>query len=364
MLTEDHKRILAGFEAQKPQLEGCRQKVTVLLEEILSEAGKRVHSVTSRVKSSSKLEEKIQRSGKSYNDLSEVTDQLGFRIITYYEDEVDVVAALIRQQFKVDADNSVDKRIQDDPEKFTYASVHLVCGLNEERVALPEYRTYRYIPMEIQIRSILQHSWAEMEHDWYDMQSNLPRDIKRRFSRLAGLLELADSEFLALRKVKENLERSVSVLLEANVLDISGVLLNEVSLASFILQDGFSKQLDGEIANTRGRQLSSVVIDARVRADVNICLEIGLTSLQMLRNKLAEYKPAILAYTKMHEAGLGSEKQVGPLYPGASIRSLNIVLLSEMSDEEASRILAGSEFLVSSVFLRALEQAREARKAL
>jgi hypothetical protein len=54
---------------------------------------------------------------------------------------------------------------------------------------------------EIQVRSILEHAWAEIEHEIvYKSGIKQPREITRRFASLAGALELLDSEFLALRK--------------------------------------------------------------------------------------------------------------------------------------------------------------------
>ena len=61
-------------------------------------------------------------------------------------------------------------------------------------------RSPQPVKLEIQIRSILQHAWAEIEHDLcYKNSTPLPRKIKRRMYRLAGVLELADKEFSAVK---------------------------------------------------------------------------------------------------------------------------------------------------------------------
>jgi hypothetical protein len=56
------------------------------------------------------------------------------------------------------------------------------------------------IKFEIQMRSSLQHTWAEIEHDLgYKSMYEVPREVRREFSRIAGLLELADESFVRIR---------------------------------------------------------------------------------------------------------------------------------------------------------------------
>ena len=64
---------------------------------------------------------------------------------------------------------------------------------------------------EVQIRSVLQHAWAEIEHDLgYKAGSAIRRDAIRQFSRIAGLLEVADEGFVALRERLLDYEVEVS----------------------------------------------------------------------------------------------------------------------------------------------------------
>jgi len=53
---------------------------------------------------------------------------------------------------------------------------------------------------EVQVRTVLQHAWAAIEHRLqYKANKGIPRSIKRQFYRLSALLELADEEFMAIR---------------------------------------------------------------------------------------------------------------------------------------------------------------------
>jgi ppGpp synthetase/RelA/SpoT-type nucleotidyltranferase len=187
------------YEALVGPLQDFKVSIDSLIKTLLEIEGIRVHSVTSRIKSKASVRQKLQRPDKD-RKLSGLTDMLGVRIITYFQDEVDAAAKLIEREFIVDEENSSDKRELLDPDRFGYRSLHYVLQLSLERSTLPENRAHRDIRFELQIRSILQHAWAEIEHDTgYKSESEVPDAVRRRFSRLAGLLELADDEFLGIR---------------------------------------------------------------------------------------------------------------------------------------------------------------------
>jgi ppGpp synthetase/RelA/SpoT-type nucleotidyltranferase len=197
-----------NYESIAGRLQDFKISIDSLIQTLLEIEGIQFHSVTSRIKSKASVRQKLQRPDKR-RELNDLTDMFGARIITYFEDEVDVVAKLIEREFIVDRDNSVDKRSLLDPDRFGYLSLHYVLQLNPERSTLPENRAYKDIKFELQIRSILQHAWAEIEHDTgYKSASGVPDAVRRRLSRLAGLLELADDEFLGIR---EELAKSASL---------------------------------------------------------------------------------------------------------------------------------------------------------
>jgi len=131
-----------------------------------------------------------------------ITDLAGVRIIAYFPSDVDKIVPLIEKEFKVDPKHSVDKRLSSDPAIFGYASIHFVVEFRPEMLKLPEYALFDKMKCEIQVRTILQHAWAEIEHDIvYKSPGEIPfRRVRRRFACLAGLLEIADREFESLRQ--------------------------------------------------------------------------------------------------------------------------------------------------------------------
>ena len=195
-----NKEIIKKYEEKYTFYQNFTEKMKSLVELILHKQNIPIHSIVSRTKTKNSLENKIAHAGDKYNRLENITDLAGIRIITYYEDQIDQVAKLIRQGFCVDEENSVDKRKMLAPDRFGYLSLHLIVKLPAEWVTLPEYAQFKECKVEIQIRSILQHAWAEIEHDLeYKNQANVTDETRRHFSRLAGLLEFADLEFEKIR---------------------------------------------------------------------------------------------------------------------------------------------------------------------
>ena len=129
------------------------------------------------------------------------TDLAGVRIIAYFPSDIDKIVPLIAKKFNIDSKHSRDRRLSSDPAIFGYASVHFVVEFNPQMLKLPEYALFNKMKCEIQVRTILQHAWAEIEHDIvYKSLGEIPFRVRRRFACLAGLLEIADREFESLRQ--------------------------------------------------------------------------------------------------------------------------------------------------------------------
>jgi putative GTP pyrophosphokinase len=193
------KDLLSEFKENKELFDSFRERIVNLLKDLLSNSKIVTHQINSRTKTFDSLSNKIINKGK-YTDLNDITDIVGIRIITYLDSDVDQVEQLVRKEFEIDNHNSIDKRLLQTNE-FGYRSLHLVGLLETSRLKLTEYERYKGLKFEIQIRSILQHAWAEIEHDLgYKGKSSIPDSYIRSFNRLSALLETADIEFDRLKK--------------------------------------------------------------------------------------------------------------------------------------------------------------------
>lgn len=226
-----------------------------LIRDLLKANNLRVHSITARVKDRQSLEDKLRRPDSSYEKLCDLTDTSGIRIITYFADEVDSIASIIKSEFEIDKDNSLDKRAILDPDRFGYLSLHYVANLSKPRLQLTEYKKYSECKVEIQIRSILQHTWAEIEHDLgYKNKMSIPRQLQRRFFQLAGHLELADELFTQLRHQIEEYGISVTEMVSKSP---NKVQIDKDSLIAWYKNSTLIKNMDKKIVSATQGGLTS-----------------------------------------------------------------------------------------------------------
>lgn len=208
-LDPHSKAILQEYKEHLPQFSEAETRTVKTILDYLSEAGIRVAGVESRIKTEASLAGKLELKGAKYKSLADITDILGLRIITFYLDDVDKVASAIERLFEVDWDDSVDKRKLHDVDSFGYLSLHYVCNIPD--------MSYR---MEIQMRTLLQHAWANMYHDTgYKSGVEIPKAYIRNLNRLAGMLELADEQFSQIRLKLTDYRRRMQALVASGNLD-------------------------------------------------------------------------------------------------------------------------------------------------
>ncbi len=203
------RMILDEYRESVPTLERMKDQALAMLHDALDNSGLIVTAVEARVKTESSLAGKLALKGAKYAMLSDITDLVGLRIITFYTDDVDRIASMAEKLFEIDWHNSVDKRRLHQLDSFGYNSLHYICRM-------PGY-DFRF---ELQLRTTLQHAWAAINHDTgYKSGIEIPRDYMRRMNRLAGMLEMADDEFSRIRTELADYRRRVQTLVQNGQLD-------------------------------------------------------------------------------------------------------------------------------------------------
>ncbi len=207
--------IMDEFFEDQSTFEAIKNFTLAKIKSLLSESGILVTAVEGRVKEAKSLAGKLELKGSKYNSLSDITDIVGCRVITFYAEEVDKIAAIIEKNFDIDWENSVDKRKLLDTDQFGYMSLHYVCRIPEslfKDTTKPKVNQYRF---EIQMRTALQHVWATAYHDTgYKSDIEIPKEYIRALSRLAGVLEIADKEFSSILGSLAEYRRKIHALVK------------------------------------------------------------------------------------------------------------------------------------------------------
>ncbi len=333
--------ILQEYEDNLPRFREVEAQVRDTLRRTLQDAGLAVAAIESRVKGYDSLAGKLELKGHKYKSLANLTDILGLRVITFYIDDVDKVASAVERLFTIDWENSVDKRKIHEIDSFGYLSLHYICSI-------PDF-PYRF---EIQMRTLLQHAWANMDHDTgYKSGVEIPKRYMRNMSRLAGMLELVDDEFSKIRIELTDYRRRVQALVRSGNLD--EVPIDSDTFRSYMDLDPFA-QLNKRIASMNQAEIQDVSlmpylsvfrsIGLKTLGDIDrmikdfsegayqiACYQIGLTDLDIISSSIGP-QDLCIAYILKNGGGKAGIKHMFDLLNGESD---NNEMMAEMLLEQS-----------------------------
>lgn len=265
-----------------------------LLRELLRHNGVVVHTIDHRVKTEQSAKRKLARPDGSYQGFSSLHDLLGLRVTCYFSDDVDRIVEILEREFLVDPSRSVDKGKQLGTKEFGYRSVHRVAQMGQDRAVLAEYDRYKSLRFEVQIRTVVQHAWAEIEHDLGYKQDTIPEPMSRRFSMLAGVLELVDYEFMALRDQLEEYEKDADRAARTKVTNMS---LDLATLHAIIKYDDSVKRFDQEVTDAAKRTLRDGEPDPKyLERRLSAIRAVGVDTITGMREAVDAWKPHVLDF--------------------------------------------------------------------
>ena len=354
-LLDPHSQdLLAQYKALLPVYNKMAEMVPVKLNEFFTEAGIIVASVEQRVKTEESLTGKLKLKGGKYHDIFDITDLVGIRVITFYIDDVDKVASVLERLFNIDWENSIDKRKAHEIDSFGYLSLHYICSIPEYFYSDPEHPEFNKIRFEVQMRTVLQHAWANMNHDTgYKSGVEIPKVYMRNMSRLAGMLELVDDEFSRIRRELADYRRQVQKLVASGNLD--DVLLDGDSFKSFLTVRPFDR-LCKKIASINQAEvqevdltrfliqfkdmgfktlgdISKMIKDYSDAAYQIACFQMGITDLDIVSSSVAPQN-LCLAYIVKNGGGRAGIKQMLDNLngPSESNEPMAVFLLEQIND--------------------------------
>jgi putative GTP pyrophosphokinase len=133
-----------------------------------------------------------------------------------YEDEVEQIAEKVREHFEVLGETNKIQEVKSKEDYLGYQALHLDLKLNQQRLDLVEYKLCKDFQFELQIRTAIQDAWSTLDHKM-KYKKTLPLNIKRRINILSALFEVADREFLEIKKEIELLSRKAEDAIREHV---------------------------------------------------------------------------------------------------------------------------------------------------
>lgn len=203
--TQRENEIRAWYEPARWRFNAFERAVVPHLKRSLSSGGLHNLQIESRTKSVDSYVAKAlspdpvaPEEFRYSNPATEITDAVGARIIVPLSTDVEPVRLLLHQKYVVEEE--VERGAEDQLEVPGYQSLHLLVRLPEQEQSNPDFTDISDMVLEVQVRTILQHAWASLQHDLAYKTARAPAPpLKRRLTALAGVLELADREFVAVR---------------------------------------------------------------------------------------------------------------------------------------------------------------------
>ena len=326
---QTQEEIVKVYSDSRGRYADCLNYVENTIKNVIKSGSIDIHEIIGRVKTVESLSGKVSR--KTYNNLTDIADLCGIRIITYFNDDVDKIASIINQEFEVDIANTIDKRKSEDPTKFGYVSLHYVISLKEDRSPKLLYDKFKDIKLEIQIRTVMQHAWAEIEHDLgYKSKEDIPDKYRRQFSILAGLIELADDNFVQLKNNIVNYEKEAKEKL-ANLK--AELPIDRTTLETYIKEDQFYADCLSEVIQALNSIKCNTTINIPLLSSlIQRLKELGLRTIDDVDELLKKYIDVYIRTLKKRD--ISALKAISILTPLLTITS---VLMSADSAEISDR---------------------------
>ena len=195
------------FAQDQKDLSDAAREIRRYLQELAERASIRIHTIESRAKSLASYQEKSQKLGsdgklKYSNPALQIHDCVAARVIVFTMLARNDLADLIGSHADV-----IERQNPGDVKHNGYDSEHLViAGLNkrDERERYPALARYldKYRGLEIQIRSVAGHAWAEYEHDiryksgaYQELSPDRRRQVDQWFVEAGGMRHFMDELF-------------------------------------------------------------------------------------------------------------------------------------------------------------------------
>jgi len=189
---------IAKYEQDKPMLEAWGQFIIAEIRKHLPE-GFEQHSVkipvSYRLKDNQSILEKvfIRKRDKYENPYEDVQDKVGLRWVVLLTEQLETFCKIIEnsEYWSFSKDRTLNDW-EEKPEVFSYQSIHYVL-IAKQKLVYKNTEIQIGTPCEVQLRTLLQHTYSEFDHDTiYKGHSNKSPEVLRYLAKSMALLETTD----------------------------------------------------------------------------------------------------------------------------------------------------------------------------
>lgn len=277
-------RIKSRYESYIPLLIQIRENIHKKLKENIYLSSQPTYKA--RIKSFSSYYKKLIRQKSEEAALSDslvcLTDMIGIRVICTFLEDISVILEQLKEIFDI---REIERKGADlNFKEFGYESIHVLIAIPEDcipadiddNLPLPND-----LVCEIQIRTILQDAWAEVEHELIYKSEFTPFDmpLRRKLASMNASLNLADIIFQEIRDYQKKLQDE----------------MNERKLQFYNIADTITNEQLG--VNVEKKELQIERINPYVRGTIDDLL------LQAIHaHNAGEFDRAISIYTEIIES--------------------------------------------------------------
>lgn len=270
------------YKQKRKNYEAFANRVAKILTEILNIEKVNYSIIESRGKTVESLNNRILESPNAEIDID---DLAGVRVVGYVKSDVDKIIEVIKNNFLIDDSKTKDKSAELTANEVGYRAIHLYGKLPDIRTILPEYKKFENMIVEFQVKTLLEHTWAVIEHDRNYKYKGLPDSIRRDLFLVAGNLESADKNFDQITKKIEALSIEVDDKLKLKKFDEIEIdplslkkFFNEITPKEIMFDQGYgfggtgTKEVDElkKMGITNLGQLKSIVPNNLVKTVVSM----------------------------------------------------------------------------------------------
>jgi ppGpp synthetase/RelA/SpoT-type nucleotidyltranferase len=212
--------------------------------------------VQARAKTVSSFAEKVARKFHKYQDgVHRMTDLCGARVIVQTAEQVRAIRSFIEANFEIL--ESEDKGLLLSRDEFGYRDMHYIVRLRPERADALGFKPEEQVDIgekraEIQVRTWLQHAWADTLHDRiYKNTLKLSVEIMRTGALLAALMEEGDRNFNVLADDLDGLIANYTAV--ASKTDVE----KEITIQQLILDNEINQEKKPALALRLARLLAA-----------------------------------------------------------------------------------------------------------